>query len=225
MTVVGDEIRFSRQDATGAAAFDFGEIAGWELTDGKVTFADGAVGVSSFVVPATAPNDLVFVGGEGTVLTAVTQKSIFEVTAESGQIRRWQGIGFENAVEKDGLHQDGGAIRMTGGGFEITDCAFANCTSYELGGAIAALALTDDSVVSNSTFTANVAEPFGNGMGGAIYATAADGGVRLTLAANNLFDQRQTVRDATGATPITYQPDYLDPRGRVLQLSVRKLIF
>jgi len=50
-------------------------------------------------------------------------------------------------------------------------------------------------------------------------------GVRLTLAANNLFDQRQTVRDATGATPITYQPDYLDPRGRVLQFSVRKLIF
>ncbi len=50
-------------------------------------------------------------------------------------------------------------------------------------------------------------------------------GVRLTLAANNLFDQRQTVRDATGVTPITYQPDYLDPRGRVLQFSIRKLIF
>ncbi len=50
-------------------------------------------------------------------------------------------------------------------------------------------------------------------------------GVRLTVSANNLFNERQTVRDATGTTPITYQPDYLDPRGRVLQFNVRKLIF
>jgi len=50
-------------------------------------------------------------------------------------------------------------------------------------------------------------------------------GTRLTLSVNNLFDQQQTVRDATGVTPVTYQPDYLDPRGRVLQFSVRKLLF
>ena len=50
-------------------------------------------------------------------------------------------------------------------------------------------------------------------------------GTRLTLSVNNLFDQQQTVRDATGATPVNYQPDYLDPRGRVLQFSVRKLLF
>jgi iron complex outermembrane receptor protein len=50
-------------------------------------------------------------------------------------------------------------------------------------------------------------------------------GVRLTLSVNNLFDQQQTVRDATGVTPVTYQPDYLDPRGRVLQFNVRKLLF
>lgn len=50
-------------------------------------------------------------------------------------------------------------------------------------------------------------------------------GTRLTLAVNNLFDQQQTVRDATGVTPVNYQPDYLDPRGRVLQFSVRKLLF
>ncbi len=50
-------------------------------------------------------------------------------------------------------------------------------------------------------------------------------GARLTLSVNNLFDQQQTVRDATGVTPVTYQPDYLDPRGRVLQFSVRKLLF
>lgn len=50
-------------------------------------------------------------------------------------------------------------------------------------------------------------------------------GTRLSLSVNNLFDQQQTVRDATGVTPVTYQPDYLDPRGRVLQFSVRKLLF
>lgn len=50
-------------------------------------------------------------------------------------------------------------------------------------------------------------------------------GTRLTLSVNNLFDQQQTVRDATGVVPVTYQPDYLDPRGRVIQFSVRKLLF
>ena len=50
-------------------------------------------------------------------------------------------------------------------------------------------------------------------------------GARLTFSINNLFDERQTVRDATGATPVTYQPDYLDPRGRVVQFSIRKLLF
>lgn len=50
-------------------------------------------------------------------------------------------------------------------------------------------------------------------------------GTRLTFSVNNLFDQQQTVRDANGVTPVTYQPDYLDPRGRVVQFSVRKLLF
>lgn len=50
-------------------------------------------------------------------------------------------------------------------------------------------------------------------------------GVRLSLAVNNLFDAETKVRDANGVTPLTYQPDYLDPRGRVVQLTVRKLLF
>ena len=50
-------------------------------------------------------------------------------------------------------------------------------------------------------------------------------GTRLTLSVNNLFDQQQTVRDATGVTPLTYQQDYLDPRGRVIQFNIRKLLF
>ena len=50
-------------------------------------------------------------------------------------------------------------------------------------------------------------------------------GTRLTLSVNNLFDQQQTVRDATGVTPVTYQPDYLNPRGRVVSFNIRKLLF
>jgi hypothetical protein len=33
------------------------------------------------------------------------------------------------------------------------------------------------------------------------------------------------VRDATGATPVRYQPDYLDPLGRTVMFSIRKLFF
>ena len=50
-------------------------------------------------------------------------------------------------------------------------------------------------------------------------------GMRVTLSVDNVFNTRQRVRDATGATPNTYQPDYLDPLGRTIRVSVRKLFF
>jgi outer membrane receptor protein involved in Fe transport len=50
-------------------------------------------------------------------------------------------------------------------------------------------------------------------------------GLRITLSIDNLFNQRQRVRDATGATPLSYQPDYLDPLGRTVRLTIRKLFF
>jgi hypothetical protein len=31
------------------------------------------------------------------------------------------------------------------------------------------------------------------------------------------------VRDETGATPISYQPDYIDPLGRSVRIGLRKL--
>jgi outer membrane receptor protein involved in Fe transport len=45
----------------------------------------------------------------------------------------------------------------------------------------------------------------------------------VTLEASNLFDDRQRVRDATGATPYRYQSDFLDPVGRTVKLTLRKL--
>ena len=49
-------------------------------------------------------------------------------------------------------------------------------------------------------------------------------GVRISLGLSNLFDQRQNVRDASGATPIGFQPANLDPIGRTVRLSLRKLL-
>lgn len=50
-------------------------------------------------------------------------------------------------------------------------------------------------------------------------------GSRVTLAVTNIFDARQKVRDATGATPAGYRADELNPTGRVVSLSFRKLFF
>ena len=47
-------------------------------------------------------------------------------------------------------------------------------------------------------------------------------GSRLTLEVENLFDSRQRVTDATGVVPLSYQPDLIDPRGRVIGIEFRK---
>jgi hypothetical protein len=48
-------------------------------------------------------------------------------------------------------------------------------------------------------------------------------GARLTVAVFNLVDQRLKVRDAAGFTPLGYQPALLDPAGRQVAVSFRKL--
>ena len=48
-------------------------------------------------------------------------------------------------------------------------------------------------------------------------------GARASLAVTNLFDRRQTVRDADGATPTAFEPGFLDPLGRVVALTLRKV--
>lgn len=48
-------------------------------------------------------------------------------------------------------------------------------------------------------------------------------GVRVVLAVDNIFNARQRVTDPAGVTPIAYQGAYLDPLGRSVRLSIRKL--
>ncbi len=49
-------------------------------------------------------------------------------------------------------------------------------------------------------------------------------GTRISLGVTNMFDSRQTVRDGTGATPLSYLPGYLDPLGRTVRISLRKTL-
>ena len=50
-------------------------------------------------------------------------------------------------------------------------------------------------------------------------------GTRITFTVNNITGSRQRVRDANGDTPIRYQPAYLDPLGRTVGVTIRKLLF
>lgn len=48
-------------------------------------------------------------------------------------------------------------------------------------------------------------------------------GTRVALTVTNLFNSRPQVVDGNGVTPIVYQPVYLNPLGRTLSLSLRKV--
>jgi hypothetical protein len=48
-------------------------------------------------------------------------------------------------------------------------------------------------------------------------------GARMSILVNNVFDQRQRVTDASGAVPIAYQADLIDPLGRVIGIEFRKM--
>lgn len=48
-------------------------------------------------------------------------------------------------------------------------------------------------------------------------------GARLSIGIDNIFNSRRSVTDATGMTPLRYQPGYLDPLGRSITISFRKL--
>ena len=50
-------------------------------------------------------------------------------------------------------------------------------------------------------------------------------GSRVNLGVQNLFDTRTEVTSSTGTVPLNYQPDFLDPQGRVFSISLRKILF
>jgi hypothetical protein len=48
-------------------------------------------------------------------------------------------------------------------------------------------------------------------------------GTQVRFEVRNLFDAKPRVRDAAGEVPFSYQPDLLDPLGRTVGISIRKL--
>ncbi len=46
---------------------------------------------------------------------------------------------------------------------------------------------------------------------------------RITFSVSNIFDQRLSVHDATGATPLSFQPAFIDALGRTWRIEFRKL--
>ena len=48
-------------------------------------------------------------------------------------------------------------------------------------------------------------------------------GTQLRLDVKNIFDSKQRVENAAGDVPINYQADLLDPQGRAILISFRKL--
>jgi hypothetical protein len=49
-------------------------------------------------------------------------------------------------------------------------------------------------------------------------------GLRATLALQNVLNDREKVVDGSGVVPLAYQPGYLDPVGRAVLLTVRKIM-
>ena len=49
-------------------------------------------------------------------------------------------------------------------------------------------------------------------------------GWRVSFGVQNLFDTRPEVTASSGGTPLNYQPDYLDPQGRLVSLTFRKIL-
>ncbi len=48
-------------------------------------------------------------------------------------------------------------------------------------------------------------------------------GTQVQLNIDNVFDAKPKVRNAAGEVPFNYQPDLLDPLGRTIGITIRKL--
>ena len=47
-------------------------------------------------------------------------------------------------------------------------------------------------------------------------------GSRLRLSVDNIFDAQRKITDGNGIVPLNYQPGYIDPLGRYIELEWRK---
>ncbi|WP_324751147.1 TonB-dependent receptor [Sphingomonas sp. LY54] len=94
---------------------------------------------------------------------------------------------------------------------------------WQAGSTVSGGAAQRDLVFSDlATLDFSVSANLGRQPGLARYGWLRD--TRLTIGVRNVFDERLLVHDAQGATPIRYLPDVLDPFGRSVRISLRKLL-
>ncbi|WP_404369439.1 TonB-dependent receptor [Sphingomonas sp. MMS24-J45] len=109
----------------------------------------------------------------------------------------------------------GGAFKR-GLGARVTTTWLSGTHTRGFGGPGDVLNFNDFATVNLNLF-ANLAERYAKGR-----APGWVKGMRATLGVTNLFNTRPRVRDSVGQTPLSYQPAYLDPIGRMLTFTLRK---
>jgi len=184
-------VRYS--DGTEAYLQTTNELGEAMLTDADLDAAKTATNVAFLVDTAVdqislADRELAFTG-DGITLTTRGKRSALSLSGDSAWTVR--GLTFRGAGQtlSDFAPYDGGAIRVDGGCVTLDGCTFTNFVTRFTGGAVSALRLQDDSLVTNCTFVGNSAHPI-NGYGGALYATqdAAAGAVTLSICASRFAD-------------------------------------
>jgi hypothetical protein len=132
---------------------------------------------------------------DGAAISARNGVARHEIQAQGGYSRNGLGVNL-NATWKDSTWVNGGA---TGGQtLYFSDLATVGVNAF---------------ANLNASQKALVAK----------YPVLKNGFVMLNV--ENLFNARQTVRDQGGVTPQAYQRDYLDPLGRTVRISFRKLLY
>ena len=175
----GGELSFTNRAANGGASFDFAALDAATFDGATIRFVDGEIAVDSLAVDPT--RGLTVVGGAGTVLKGIADKSVFDGIARGGAGETvWSNLTFTCDAAVQPVWRNGGAIAIRGGSFTIADCAFENCFSEEFGGAVYAPLLADDSAITNCMFEGSWVSAY-NGYGGAIYVSAVENGKKLVL--------------------------------------------
>lgn len=127
-----------------------------------------------------------------------------------------QAIDFMGGARRHRLELQAGVFKKGLGG-RVTVNWQSGSTVHDLGGGAGDLTFSDLATVNVNLF-ANLADHFGETRTPHWLKET-----RISFGINNLFNERQDVRDGTGSTPLSYQRAYLDPLGRSLSLSVRKV--
>ena len=175
----GGELSFTNRAANGGASFDFAALDAATFDGATIRFVDGTIPVDSLKFDPT--RGLTFVGGAGTVLKGIADKSVFDGIARGGAGETvWSNLTFTCDAAVRPVWRNGGAIAIRGGRFTIADCDFTDCFSEEFGGAVYAPLLTDDSTITNCTFEGSWVSAY-NGYGGAIYVSAVENGKKLAI--------------------------------------------